>query len=548
VGGRREKGELETPGPSAAQAPVTVTDLAPSGLPAAGPAPPRRRRFPLALGTTSALVVAVLALPLAFLVLQAVQTGWSELHRVLFRSLSATLLWNTLSLTVVVTALCALVGTGTAWLVERTDLPLRRLFAVLLVLPIAVPDFVVSFGWVQLAPGISGFSGAVLVMTFAVYPFVYLPVAAALRRADPAEEEVARSLGQGPVATFFRVTVPQVRLAVVGGSLVVALVVLAEYGAFEILRYRTFTTEIFTEYHNFQGATAAALSLVLVVLSLLVLGAEGASRGRGRVARVGAGAPRPPSRHRLGRTAPLALAAVTSVVALSLGVPFGEIVSLLHAAGGASLPGAVSTGSALLHTLLYSVPAGLLATAAAVPLAALSLRHPSRPAAALERSAYLVLGLPGIVIALSLVYVAERYAAGALYGSPALLIAAYSIMFFPLALVAVRASLAQAPVRLEEVARSLGRPRLEVFARVTLPLVAPGLAVAFALVFLEALTELTATLVLVPPNTETLSTQFWALQTNGYYGQAALYALIIVGVAAVPGYVLGRWFDRLPGQ
>jgi iron(III) transport system permease protein len=524
---------------------VTVTGLPPAEVVAPGR---RAGRFPLALGATSTVVVAVLALPLAFLILQAVQTGWSQLQPVLFRRLSLTLLWNTVALTVVVTALCALVGTVTAWMVERTDLPGRRLFAVLFVLPIAVPDFVVSFGWVQLAPGISGFPGAVLVMTFAVYPFVYLPVAASLRRADPAEEEVARSLGYGPLSTFCKVTLAQVRLAIVGGSLVVALVILAEYGAFEILRYRTFTTEIFTEYHNFESATAAALSLLLVVLSLAVLGAEGATRGGGRVARVGSGAPRPPVRRSLGRATPLALFCCLAVVALALGVPFGEIVSLLRTAGRASLPGAASAGSALLHTVLYSAPAGLIATAAALPLAALSLRHPGRTAAFLEKSAYLVLGLPGIVVALAFVYVTEHYAAGSLYESPALLIAAYSVMFFPLALVAVRASLAQSPVRLEEVGRSLGVPRRSVLARVTLPLIAPGLAAAFCLVFLEALTELTATLILVPPNTETLSTQFWAFQTNGYNGQAALFALIIVALAAVPGFVLGRWFDRLPGQ
>jgi iron(III) transport system permease protein len=201
----------------------------------------------------------------------------------------------------------------------------------------------------------------------------------------------------------------------------------------------------------------------------------------------------------------------------------------------------------LLHTIAYSAPAGVIATVAAVPVAALSLRHPSRLARLFEKGSYLILGLPGIVVALALVFFTERYAAGTLYQSPLLLIVAYSLMFFPLALVSVRSSLAQSPVRLEEVARSLGRPRLEVLRRVTLPLVAPGLAVGFCLVFLEALTELTATLVLIPPNTQTLSTQFWAFQTNGYNGQAALYAAVIVALAAVPSYVLGRWFDRLPG-
>src|SRR5579875_3271235 len=486
----------------------------------------------LGLAGVSGVVVAALSLPLVFVVVQAAQTGWSELEAVLFRRLTATLLLNTVRLTVTVTIAAALVGTATAWLVERTDLPARRVLGVLLVLPVAVPDFVVGFGWVQLAPAVSGFGGAVLVMTFAVYPFVHLPVAASLRRADPAEEEVARSLG----------------LAIVGGSLVVALVVLAEYGAFELLGYQTFTTTIFTEYDNFRTATAGALAVVLVALSLAVLAAEGATRTEGQVARTGSGAARSPVRHRLGRATPAALAACLTVVALSLGVPLGEIVSLAVRAGRASLPGAASVASALGHTVAFSAPAGVLATVAALPVAILSVRHPGPLARLLERSSYLILGLPGIVVALGLVYMAEHVAAGALYQSPVLLVVAYGLLFFPLALVAVRAALAQAPVRLEEVARSLGRSRLRVLATITVPLVAPGLAVAFALVLLEAMTELTATLVLIPPSTQTLSTQFWALQTNGFEGQAAVYAAVIVALAAVPAAVLGRFFDRLPGQ
>jgi len=507
-----------------------------------------RRRPPIGLAVVSGVVVAALSLPLVFVVVQAAQTGWSELEAVLFRRLTATLLLNTVRLTVTVTIAAALVGTATAWLVERTDLPARRVLGVLLVLPVAVPDFVVGFGWVQLAPAVSGFGGAVLVMTFAVYPFVHLPVAASLRRADPAEEEVARSLGLGPVRTFVRVTLGQLRVAIVGGSLVVALVVLAEYGAFELLGYQTFTTTIFTEYDNFRTATAGALAVVLVALSLAVLAAEGATRTEGQVARTGSGAARSPVRHRLGRATPAALAACLTVVALSLGVPLGEIVSLAVRAGRASLPGAASVASALGHTVAFSAPAGVLATVAALPVAILSVRHPGPLARLLERSSYLILGLPGIVVALGLVYMAEHVAAGALYQSPVLLVVAYGLLFFPLALVAVRAALAQAPVRLEEVARSLGRSRLRVLATITVPLVAPGLAVAFALVLLEAMTELTATLVLIPPSTQTLSTQFWALQTNGFEGQAAVYAAVIVALAAVPAAVLGRFFDRLPGQ
>jgi iron(III) transport system permease protein len=121
-------------------------------------------------------------------------------------------------------------------------------------------------------------------MTFAVYPLVYLPVAASLRMADPSQEEVARSLGSGRVRTFVRITLGQAKGAILGGCLLVALVMLAEYGAFEILGYQTFTTEIFTEFNGYSIAASCALSLVLVALSLLVVAGEGALRGGDRSA------------------------------------------------------------------------------------------------------------------------------------------------------------------------------------------------------------------------------------------------------------------------
>ncbi len=184
----------------------------------------------------------------------------------------------------------------------------------------------------------------------------------------------------------------------------------------------------------------------------------------------------------------------------------------------------------------------------ALPVALLAVRNPGRSVHMLERSTYLVLAMPGIVIAFALSYFTERYADSFLSQSAPLLILAYAILFFPLALVGVKASVAHAPVGLEEVARSLGLTRLAVLRRVTLPLIGPGLAAAFSLVFLAAVTELTATLILVPTGVQTLSTQFWAYQQNLSYGQAAPFALVIIAIAAVPSYVLGRYFDRLPAR
>ena len=508
-----------------------------------------RRRLPPFLTTAAVLVSVAVLVPLVFLVVQAVQVGWAQLHQLLFRSLTATLVWNTVSLVVVVTALCVVVGTLAAWFVERTDVPCRRLLAILVVIPLGIPDFVVSFGWRAIFPGIGGFWAAVLVMTLAVYPLVFLPVAASLRAADPAQEEVARSLGLGRVRTFWTVTVGQARHAIFGGAILVGLVVLAEFGAFEILGYQTLTTEIYNEFQvGFNTPAACALSLILVVLGALLLASEGAVQGRGRMSRLGAGAARQLRPLPLGRLRPVAFAGLGLLVALALGVPVGAIAFLIIQGGSSTLPAASSLPDATLNTFGYAAAAGVLATLAALPIALLSVRFPRRKVFSLERSNLVVLAVPGLVIALSLTYLTEHLLQGRFYQTSPLLVVAYAIMFFPLAVVSVRAAVARAPVGLEEVGGSLGVSRRSVLWRVTLPLVAPGLLAAFALVFLETATELTATLVLHPTNVQTLATQFWAYQSNVSYSQAAPYAGVMVLIAAVPGFILGRWFDRQPAR
>ncbi len=529
----------------AAQAGGSTTEPSPSHPRHGGP---RRHQAPRTLLILAVLVSIAVVLPLVFLLLQAVQVGWHALHALLFRGLTAQLLWNTVSLAVVVTVLCAAVGTLTAWVVERTDVPARRFWAVLVVIPLGIPDFVVSFGWRALFPAFGGFWAATLVMTLAVYPLVFLPVAASLRNADPAQEEVARSLGLGRLATFWRVTVGQARLAILGGSILVGLVVLAEFGAFEILGFRTLTTEIYTEFTvGFDQPAACAFSLILVALGGAMLLGENAARGRGRTARLGAGTARALRPHPLGRARPGALAGVATLVILALGVPVGSIVYLLLKGGSSTLP-AASLAAAAGHTFVYASAAGLIATVAALPIALLSVRFPRRPVRFLERSNMLVLAVPGLIIALSLVFFTEHYLGGQLYQTPILLVLAYAVMFFPMAVVAVRAAVARSPVGLEEVGSSLGVPKRTVFWRVTLPLIGPGLVAAFCLVFLESATELTATLVLIPNNAQTLATQFWSYQSNLSYSQAAPYAGLMVLLAAVPSYVLGRWFDRLPAR
>ncbi len=509
----------------------------------------RRLPRPWVLLALSVAVAVVLVAPLCFLLIEAHGAGTSTIVNLIFRSLTASLLWNTVRLTVVVTVLCAVIGTAAAWFVERTDLPGRRVWAVLVVVPLAIPDFVVSFGWASLSTWVQGFRGAVLVMTLAVYPLVYLPVAASFRNADPGQEEVARSLGAGRLQTFWRITLGQARTAILGGCLLVALVLLAEYGAFEILGYQTFTTEIFTEFNvSFNVPTASALSLVLVAPQ------------PARPLRRGAGAG-PGPRQPLGSARAARRSAPPTGPREDAGAR--RLRRCSSPSRSASRSARASTGCSRRDTPISPAsrcwtPRGTprstadspppLATLMALPVALLAIRHRGRAYQLLERSTYLVLAMPGLVIALAFSYFTERYADGFLYQSAPLLILAYAILFFPLALVGVRASVMQAPPGLEEVARSLGQRRLAVLWRVTLPLIGPGLAAAFCLVFLSAVTELTATLILIPTGVQTLATQFWAYQQNLAYGQAAPFALAIIVIAAVPSYVLGRFFDRLPSR
>ncbi len=514
--------------------------------PVVGPRLRRRWRATGLLAPVAVAVVAVVASPLGFVIAQAAQAGWDQTRRLLGRPLIATLLWHTLSLAAAVTLATAVLGFGAAYLVERTTLPGRRAWTVALALPLAVPEFVRGYSWVSLFRSVHGYWGAVLVMTCSLYPLVFLPVAAALRHGDAAAEEVSRSLGRGRLATLWRVTLPLTRPALAGGVLLVSLYLLGEYGAFAMLRYTTFATAVFTQYKlGFDAASASLLTLVLVALALLLVALEAWAGRRTRVTRHGALArPAPPARLG-GWTAP-ALLALAALVVVSLGVPLYALTYWLIKGSSTTLPSASVLG-ATLATLGYALGAALVATAAAVPVALYGWRHGTRPARAVERVAYLTRALPGIAVALSVVFFAVRWAQP-LYQQPPMLILGYVLLFFPLALTAVRAALAQVPPGVEEAARSLGTRPLAVLGRITLPLVLPGLGAAVAMVGLTASTELTATLLLRPTGTQTLATQFWVYTSGLAYGAAAPYAALMVALSVPSVLLLTRRNLGRPGE
>jgi len=485
--------------------------------------------------------------PLGFVVVYTIGAGWAQIEQLVFRPRTAELLWNTVRLVGGSVLLSAAIGIGAAWLVERTSLPGRRVWHVLLVAPLAVPAFVNSYGWVSLLPGANGYYAAVSIVTLSYFPLVYLPVGAALRGLDPVLEESAHSLGYGRFRTFRLVVLPQLRPAVLGGCLLVGLHLLAEFGALQMLRFPTFTTAVYDQFQSsFNGPAANMLAAVLALLCLLLLLGELRLQGRLRYARVGAGAARQAAPTRLGGFTGPAVVTLAALVLLTLGVPLGSLAFWLTTGPPADVPTGElfsATGMSLGLAALGAVVTVLLA----IPVGWLAVRNRGRFATSIERLTYFGSGLPGIVVALALVTVSIRLTP-ALYQTTVLLIVAYAILFLPRAVVNVRTALAQAPPELEDVAHGLGLTRLATLRRVTLPLIAPGLGTGAALVFIAVATELTATLLLSPIGTQTLATQFWEYSNSVEYGAAAPFAVVMVLLSAPATYLLTCEARRATGR
>ncbi len=509
----------------------------------------RRRpvRLPVPLVAAASLTAAVALLPLVYVGVRASERGFGTAVDVLVRERTVRLIGRSLALAGTVSVACLVLGVLLAFVVARTRIPGRRVWGVALALPLAVPSYVAAFAWLSLFGGFGGFAGSALVLSLCCYPYVYLPVAAALERVDPALEEVARSLGHPPVRTFFAVTLRHVRPAAGAGALLVALYVLSDFGAVALLRYDVFTRVIYTSYRSsFDRTPAAILSTVLVVLTVLIVWAESRTRGRASYARLGGGAARQRPRLRLRWSAGPVLAGCVAVAGLALGVPFGALAYWLSIGSSAGLD-LGELGAAAVTTLGVSILGALVTTVLALPVGVLAARYRGRVPRLLEQASYAGHALPGIVVALALVFLSVRYAYP-LYQRTPVLVLAYAVLFLPAAVGAVRAAVAQAPPVLEEVGRSLGRTPLGVLRSVTLPLAGPGVAAGAALVVLTCMKELPATLLLAPTGMSTLATELWTQTEVGAYAAAAPYAAALVLLAALPTFLLGRWSRARAGE
>lgn len=506
--------------------------------------PSLKRRPSALLLIPAALVAAGMLLPMVYLLARALEADAATLVDIVFRERNLRLLSNTLLLTLSVLALTTLIALPFAWLVTRSDLKFRKFHAIMGVLPLAVPGYVMAYALMGLSgyygfanhyfgirlPRPEGLSGSAIALSLYTFPYLFLNLRASMLGLDPSLEESARSLGRTPWQTFVSVVLPNIRPALLSGWLVIALYVLGDFGVIALMRYEVFSYAIFTQYSGaFDRVYAAWLSLMLMAVTLSFVLIDARLRGQ-RYARVGKGTARPAVPVALGRATPLAWLFVLLVYATSLGLPLVVIIFWMGQTD--TVVDLMEVAGAFYRTTAVALPAAAIATALALPVVYLTVRFPSRASSALDRLVYLGYSVPPLAFALSMAFFALR-AAPFLYQSLPLLLFAYAMTFLALAIGPIRSRLLQIGPRYEEVSRSLGHGGFASFMLTTFPLLRRSLVSGGLLVFIMVVKELPITFLLAPIGYSTLSTAVFSRTSEGMMVEAAPYALAIVLFASL---------------
>lgn len=530
-----------------------VSVAPPVAEPTVEPSAPGGRSAPSGLWVVGMLVVLPAVAPIAFLLWAVVRPGGFVAGGIGAARLLE-LLASTALLVVTVTLTALVTGTTTAWLTTRTDLAGRRIWSTLVSLPLVIPSYVGAlamlgtsgnggvFSMALVAVGLpalpvfSGFWAAWAALSLWNFSYVHLLAVPVLRLMDPALEEAARGLGSSRWRTLTTVVLPQLRPALLSSSLLVGLYVLSDFGAVSLLRYETFTRAIYTQFRGRLDPTPALfLSGILVIVALLFVFAEQRSRGR-----VGLHSDRAQRRpvvsslagwRRLGAYGMLSAAVIGALV-----LPMVTLV--WWAVRGASLGNpAGEVAAEFLRSTSVAGLAAVVTVIAAIPLSILTVRYRNRRTVLLESVTWSTYSLPHLAVGLGFLVLAVRLFP-TIYQTVTLLVIAYVAMFMPQAMAAAQVGLHQVGPSLEAASRSLGMGPGATLRKITVPLVSRSLLAGGAIVFLTVMKELPATLLLRPTGFETLAVRIWSASSELFYTQASVAALVLVGISALPLYLL----------
>jgi iron(III) transport system permease protein len=344
-------------------------------------------------------------------------------------------------------------------------------------------------------------------------------------------EEAARSQGVNTFQLFYRVQLPMLRIAIGAGAILISLYVLSDFGAVAMLRYTTFTTAIYYQMGSYDNISAAVLSTVLIGITLLILWAEGRSRKSQKYYQT-SGTYQSPERLQLGKWKLPALGFVVTVFILSIAIPVGV---LIYWSTMGLTSGALNTKFWMYawNSIMVSGVASIICMFLAMPIIYLKSRYPSFLSRWIDKLAYSGYALPGVIVALGIIFVFNRYIPF-LYNTAFLLSIAYIIRFLPQAMQSGEATLSLISPRIDEAAQSLGYRPWKVLFGVILPLIMPGLLAGGALVFVSSIKELPATLLLRPPGFDTLSVRIWVEAGESLYYLAAPAALLVIIISLFP--------------
>lgn len=485
-----------------------------------------------------ALVTGVLILicqPLIYLLIRASEKSSGEIFALLVRQKTLEVLGVTLALLAIVVTVNVIIGTAIAAGLHYVHIPFPRPLLVLTVLPLAIPSYVFTYTWIALFPALRGLWAAAFILSLSTIPYMVLAVTVSFQKIDSSIIEVARSLGSTKVAIFFRVILPQVRRSISAGALLSGLYVLSDFGAVSLLNVETLTVSIQNLFKSsYDRSAAAVIGLLLFLAAALFVAFEARLKGGDFESRGNEG-----FQAQIRRTSHPALSiATTSVIALygilAVVLPFYVLISR-YLQNPAVVEISELTAAAL-STIGVAGLGALITFALSLPLAVLVTQGVSRFASLSEKAILMAHALPGVVVGLALVSFGSRL--GPLYQSVYLLAFAYAVLFLAKSVAATSDALSLVSPQLKEVAATLGESKTSIARRVVFPISFPSMALGILLVFLTAMKELPATLMLRPTGMNTLATEIWSYAAISRFNEAAPYALLLILIAAVPTFLL----------
>jgi len=512
------------------------------------------------------IAAAIVIFPLLIILSQwgIVGTGEQQIWQHLIDTKLDRLALNTLLLVLGVGSGVILLGVSLAWLTTICEFPGRRFFEWALMLPLAIPGYVMAFVFLGLMnyagpiqrfvrlefgqdawfPDVQGAGGVIIILSLVLYPYVYMLARAAFLNQGRRLLDAGRLLGLNRRQAFFRIAIPVARPAIVAGLALALMETLADFGAVSVFNYDTFTTAIYNAWYGLFNLTVAAqLASLLLLFVGVTLVLEKQSRDRARYTQDGA--QNRSTYHLQGSTALGAAVFCSLILIMAFLIPLGQLLVWMLEAGFGELDARYM--GFLGHTLSLGAMAGLLAVSIAMLLAFVRRQPGStlarRWADLSIRTATLGYALPGSVLAVGIMLgftLLDRSLGTLLTGSVIALVVAYCCRFLAVAYAPVESGLEQVKPSLIDAARLLGAGPGRLLRSIYIPLLRPGLITAFTIVLVDVMKEMPATLIMRPFGWDTLAVRIYTMTAEGQWERAALPAVTLILIGLVPVYLLIR--------